>query len=115
MTASSRKIRFEMKPPARIERECWIVSQLFEGYNGYVYEVANRWSLAANFVFAFKGNRFPENDDELKMMLNDNTFDAVLNIKDGIEWLKYHTQIMAEQEKWLAVAETCRRRNNHEH
>ena len=68
-----------MKPEARIERECWIISQLFEGYGGYIYEIANRWSFTILFCFAFKGDKFP---------VDENVIEVVLNMNDGIDWLK---------------------------
>ena len=68
-----------MKPAARIERECWIVNQLFEGYDGYVYEAANRWSGHVVHRFAFKGKRWPDNENE---------FEDVFDLNDGIYWLK---------------------------
>ena len=73
------KHRIDMKPEARIEHDCWILSQLFDGYGGYVYEVANRWSNAVLYCFAFRGDRIPD-DDSL--------FEGVMNLRDGVEWLK---------------------------
>lgn len=94
-----------MKPPARIERECWIVSQLFEGYDGYVYEAVNRRSLAVCFHFVIRGNRLPDGDHALERMLDEHTFETVLNLKDGIHRLKNHVRIMAERERRLLMAE----------
>ena len=72
-------IHFDMKPAARIERGCWILSQLFDGYDGYVYEVINRFTEHVLFHFAFKGKVYP---------IDVNDFETVLNFEDGIYWLK---------------------------
>ncbi|MDR1122227.1 MAG: hypothetical protein LBM08_15135 [Dysgonamonadaceae bacterium] len=68
-----------MKPSSRIELDCWILSQLFEGYGGYVYEAANRWSKSVYFIFVFKGEKWP--DDKTG-------FEIVMDLVDGIHWLK---------------------------
>jgi len=68
-----------MKPASRIDRDCWIISQLFDGYGGYVYEFANRWSFAVLFCLAFKGDMFPADE---------NGIEIVLNMNEGINWLK---------------------------
>jgi len=83
-----------MKPAARIERECWILSQLFEGYGGYIYEVINRWSQAVLFHFAFRGERYPNDENE---------FETVWDLDDGIYWLKNYGKDIPEYERWIRI------------
>ena len=84
-----------MKPPARIERdECWIVSQLFHGYGGYVYEVAERESLTIYYHFAFRGEQWPTDENE---------FETVFDLEDGIYWLKNYGSNKPEYERWIQI------------
>ena len=83
-----------MKPAARIERECWIVSQLFNGYGCYIYEVVNRWSQAVLFHFAFKGEKWPADE---------NDFETVCNMSDGIYWLKNYGKDRPGYERYLKI------------
>ena len=80
-----------MKPAARIERECWIVSQLFEGYGGYIYEVTYRWSGYVLFCFAFIGEKWPGEDD----------FETVRDMADGIYWLRNYGKDRPVWERYL--------------
>jgi hypothetical protein len=69
-----------MKPFAKKLCDGWInVSQMFEGYGGYVYEMSNIWSGHVLGVFAFVGSAFPESPEDLEF---------VLNLSDGIKWIK---------------------------
>ena len=81
-----------MKPAARIERECWILSQMFEGYGGYIYEVINRWSHTVSFHFAFKGDRYPDDENE---------FEVVDDLEDGIYWLKNYGNNKPDYERYV--------------
>jgi len=92
---TEKTIHFDMKPAARLERECYIVCQLFDGYGGFVYEVANRWSYAVLFHFAFRGDRWP--DDE-------NAFETVCDLKDGIYWLKNYGKNIPEYKRWIRIS-----------
>ena len=91
------KYRIEMKPAARIERKSCIISQLLEGYGGYIYEVIDRWSGAELFQFAFRGDRwvFPEENHY------GTGWDIVHGLNDGIYWLKNHGNGRPEYERYL--------------
>jgi len=84
-----------MKPAAKIERDgCWIVSQLFHGYGGFVYEVANKESLVVYFHFAFRGEKWPEDK---------NDYETVWDLNDGIYWLKNYGNDKPEYERWTRI------------
>ena len=68
---------------ARIDAECWIISQMFSGYGGYVYEVLNRWSNANLYYFAFIGDKMPSPDD-----FETEKCEIVLTFDEGIKYLK---------------------------
>jgi len=83
-----------MKPPVRTTMNgFWVVSQLFEGYDGYVYEVVNPCSHHVVELFAFKGEKFPSEDDK---------FEVFFDLNDGIYWLKNNE---TRHERFLRDAE----------
>ena len=57
----------------------WTVSQLFEGYGGYVYEVVNPCSGVAYYLLAFNGDKFPSENDKCEVCFD---------LRDGIYFLK---------------------------
>ena len=84
-----------MKLPSKIVvRDFWAVSQLFEGYGGYVYEVINPYSNCVYEIFAFIGDKFPTGKDD---------FEVCWDLNDGIYWLKNYGKNIPEWKRWINI------------
>ena len=84
-----------MKPAARIERNCFVLNQLFHGYGGYIYEVVYAYTNSVWWLFSFKGEEWPADE---------NSFELVRDFNDGIYWLKnFSNDKMLGYERWLQM------------